>query len=102
MPLAPKICGELSVGVKCVTRFISFDGCSAPDQIRVPRFSQPDGLRELRCWQRLKPSSSPAAGTAQRDAMQSLDMSRPDNSEPRNTGIGAQGSELFIHRHERK
>src|SRR5208283_1905750 len=88
MLVASLIHRKLRVGIERVPRFIPFHTGHLPQQIRVPCFCQSDRLRKLRGRQRLQPFSSPSPRASQRHAVQSFDVRRTSNAQPRHTRIG--------------
>ena len=102
MFFAAAIHGGFGVGVENVARLPAFDRGGFLKEIRIPRFAEADGLRELRGGQRLEAVPFPSAGAAERHAVQPFEMARADDTEPRNIRIGTERRDFLFERHQRK
>jgi len=80
--------------------FIAFDRRRFLQQIRIPGFTESNGLRKLRSRQRLKAAPLPAARAAVGNAVQTLDVSRTVNSQAWNIGRRAERADLFFQGHQ--
>jgi hypothetical protein len=93
---------DLAVGLEDVAGFVALDRGGLAEQLRIPGFAEPHGLRKLRRRDRFQVLAAPSTRAAKRDAVETFHVAGAVDAQARDTRVSAERCDLFLQRHQRK